>query len=163
MARGVVRPGVLDVQGRGQHGAPGRVPVLSGPRVGSDSASPTGPFLMPAIRCFWLEETDRVRRGLRRYRSTDESATWCPGALKYHNAENPFDVVVAGFDERDGRRLSHALSSIEGELETDDWRWPKHCDACDYAFTDDDPRQVNVELIYRRSHTRDLVTRGQAP
>src|SRR5919108_1852947 len=119
---------------------------------------------MRLIRCFWLETTDRVRRGLRRYRSIERPGARCRGPRGYHNAVTPLDVLRAVFDQRNGRRLlSGELSCIEDELEADDWRWPKRCDDCNYVFADDDPRQVSLELTYRRADTGGLLTLDEAP
>src|SRR6185369_14924586 len=74
-------------------------------------------------RCYWLEPTDRVRIGLRRYRSGTDH---CPGRLSYHNALVPVGEAPARVSEYE-TVLAPPLDLYAG-----DPRWPTHC-ACGVA------------------------------
>lgn len=108
------------------------------------------------IRCFWLEETDRVKIFLRRYRSIEGDEQKCPGRYGFHNAalflEERAAVHVAG-----GRSLAVV------EHQHDDARWPAVCAACGYVFRPEDPWQVNHHTIYRRADSGELLTLEEAP
>lgn len=105
------------------------------------------------IKCFWLEPTDRVRVGLRRYGGECKVH-----ALGYHNAEIPVGEVIAKFSEPDeyGRRYLQAI-----DHPNEDPRWPTHC-ICGFEFPID-MRQVNQEQVYRRTDTGDEMTLRDAP
>lgn len=115
----------------------------------------------PETRTFWLEPTDRVAVGLRRYArhgqgSSPERFT-CAGG--YHSALVFTGEADAVFDDRDGRRVL----AEQPEVPHDDPLWPTHCD-CGYHFTEDDHWQGWQEQIYRRTDTGERYTlRGQQP
>ena len=105
----------------------------------------------PATQTFWLEPTDQVAVGLRRYARTEGAGWTC--ADGYHNA-----FVFTGTDDaawRDtehGRVLAHRLATPR-----DDPRWPATC-GCGSVFTGDDSWQDWQELLYRRTDTGEIVT-----
>lgn len=107
----------------------------------------------PATRTFWLEATDRVAVGLRRYRSAGGAPMTCEGG--YHSVlvftgEEPADFSTdTKFDRR----------TLEQRPPTphDDPRWPSRC-RCGYEFTEDDYWQDWQELIYQRTDTSERVT-----
>jgi hypothetical protein len=86
---------------------------------------------MKRVKCFWPEPADRIRRSLRRYRSSDLSK--CTGGeYSCHNASvfldevedaNPHGTIEADIDER----------KFKG-----DQRWLVKCESCDYQFTNAD-------------------------
>lgn len=105
----------------------------------------------PATPTYWLEATDTVAVGLRRYSRAESSGWTC--ADGYHSvlvftAEAPARRV-----ERDG------YVSLDKQPETphDDPAWPTSC-RCGYVFAEDDERQDWQELIYRRADTGELVS-----
>lgn len=103
------------------------------------------------IRCFWLEDTGRVKIYLRRYRLSEEK---CPGAFGYHNAS-------AFIDERPAVCDSRGYNEVIAHPR-DDPSWPAAC-RCGYAFAPADPWQVNQISIYRRVDTGELMTLEEAP
>jgi hypothetical protein len=103
--------------------------------------------------CFFLEETGRVRRSLRRY-----ATGACPAVPHrgYHDASVPVDDAPAVLDG-DG----YQVATME-KPPREDQRWPRRC-ACGRSFGDDDPFQVFEETLYRRSDGGELVTIRAAP
>lgn len=109
----------------------------------------------PATPTYWMEPTDRIAVGLRRYRSSAGSGMTCEAG--YHSAlaftgEEP---AVFKTDET-GRRT---LANTNAQTPHDDPRWPTHCgNGCGYEFTPDDEWQDWHELLYRRADTGEVVT-----
>lgn len=106
----------------------------------------------PATRTVWLERTDRVAVGLRRYRSGD--GLDCPSG--YHSA-----LAYIGEAEATWRDTDHGRVLDESGPSTphDDARWPTHCGlGCGYQFADDDHWQDWQEPIYLRTDTCEQVT-----
>lgn len=103
------------------------------------------------VKTFWLEPTDQVAVGLRRY-SHRTGDTWdCAGG--YHQALVYTGTELAEFTEELGRR--HLTS--RPQVEHDDPWWPTECaQGCGYQFTDDDQWQEWQELLYRRTDTGEL-------
>lgn len=106
-----------------------------------------------SVQTFWLEPTDRLAIGLRRYSLTEGCPAGRPG---YHNA-----VVYQGEDV--GVRDEHGGIRLKEHPEVDHTYsgWPTHC-ACGYEFTEDDEWQVWTESIWVRTDTgedRGLRTR----
>lgn len=98
----------------------------------------------PETPTFWLEPTDRIAVGLRRYHSSGGDGFTC--AAGYHSALAYTGEVDATFcDSDDGRTLASRPQTAR-----DDPRWPQSC-ACGYRFTDDDHWQDWQDLIYRRT------------
>lgn len=92
------------------------------------------------IQTFWLEPTDQVAVGLRRY-STGKGYTCDEG---HHQALVYTGVEVRGDDNRP--MLDHQ----------DPW-WPKTCaQSCGYEFTEDDQWQMWQLRLYRRTDTGEL-------
>jgi hypothetical protein len=105
----------------------------------------------PATPTYWLEATDEVAIGLRRYRSGEGSDC----ASGYHSA-----LVYTGTAPARWRDTDHGRV-LDGQpaAARDDPRWPTACDqGCGYRFVDDDHRQDWQELLYRRADTGELVT-----
>ncbi len=112
------------------------------------------------IQCFMLEPTERVRQKLRRYVGSDKAhCPDMPGTLSYHDAATLIEDAAATWDA-EHRCIRNGVDSAAAY--DDDPRWPTHC-ACGYAFTDDDPRQLFVDLIYRRTDTGEEVTLPDTP
>lgn len=96
------------------------------------------------VQCFMIEQTDRVRLSLRRYRSSE--AGRCALPWGYHDASTVLGEAPAIITER---------GNLDVRPETfadDDARWPTQC-ACGEAFVDSDERQVFQDAIYRRADT----------
>ncbi len=96
------------------------------------------------VKCFFVEPTDRAKRSLRRYHSSSDVTSKCPGRMSYHNAHTPLDVVERCFSP--GDEAYPALA--DPQIPHADPRWPFKCDDCDYRFIDTDPWQVFDEQIY---------------
>lgn len=98
------------------------------------------------VQTFWLERTEQVAVGLRRYARHGEGFT-CEGG--YHSA-----LTYTGLEPAD--------YGPDGYLQTrpmveDDARWPHTCaQLCGYKFTDDDNWQMWQEQVYRRTDTGEL-------
>ena len=108
-----------------------------------------------SIQTFWLEPTDQVAVGLRRYSRTGNGFDCASG---YHSALVYTGTEPADFDH-EGYLQPRPMVDPDGEP-----RWPTTCSRCDYAFTDDDPYQMWQELLYRRTDTGELrVLHAQAP
>lgn len=115
---------------------------------------------MPEITCFMIEPAGTVRRWLRRYspsqwdKAANRAIPVC-GANPYHNAQVPIEDGVL-LERRDaGGFLYH--DTQPREWPRDDPRWPTHCDACGYVFTDADVWQLHWHALYRRVATGEVV------
>jgi hypothetical protein len=113
------------------------------------------------IKCFLLEPTGKVERRLRRYVSSMEEGTKCPGnssAYSYHNAsaEALYDIVEADGPDDIGRNLNaESAQAFSG--------WPTKCAACDYHFLTIDEWQVSTDHIFKRADTGEEFTLRSAP
>lgn len=96
-------------------------------------------------RTFWLERTDQVAVGLRRYSRGDGGLT-CEGG--YHSA-----LVYTGLEPADFGPEGYL--AVRPMVENDP-RWPVGCERCGYEFTEDDEWQMWQELVYRRTDTDEL-------
>lgn len=107
---------------------------------------------------FWLEATDHVAVGLRRYTLGEGGFDCAHGhhrALVYTGRED------ATYTEHDGGRRTLASRPDVGH---DDPRWPTRCEHCDYQFTEADQWQVWQEQLYLRTDTGELrVLHQSAP
>lgn len=111
------------------------------------------------VQTFWLEPTDQVAVGLRRYKSSEGGGFDCPHG--YHSALAYTGVEPASFRDTE---YSRRVLEIRPEAPHDDNRWPTTCEHCDYAFTPDDHWQDWQELIWRRTDTGELrVLHTNAP
>lgn len=111
----------------------------------------------PAATTFWLERTEDVAWGLRRYARTEDSAG-CPGG--YHQSLTYLGVEPATYTYRDGRRYLASQSMLDHA----DPRWPAGCVSCAYLFLDADHWQMWQEGLYRRADTGQLhVLHQSAP
>jgi hypothetical protein len=108
---------------------------------------------MGAVSVFFIEPTDRERRSLRRYRSSEKAKCSASG-YGYCNAEVPIGEGPAGSSSRSWSTRSEALAL--------DSRWPISC-ACGYEFADDDQWQLFTRHIYRRPDTGEEMTLHDAP
>lgn len=110
----------------------------------------------PATPTFWLEPTDEVAVGLRRYRSTNAKLTCEDG---YHSALRYIGRAPARWRDTDHGRVI----DTQPPTPRDDPRWPLSC-RCGYVFADDDVWQDWQELLYQRADTGEVVTlRGPNP
>jgi hypothetical protein len=100
------------------------------------------------VVCFMLTPTTRAVRELRRHASNPGHSH---GPHGYHSAEVDAGVVDAQVT-RDGTVPAQAARRRRG-----DPPWPEAC-SCGYRFTKDDPKQVNLHLLFRRSDTGTLTT-----
>lgn len=107
------------------------------------------------MKTFLIEQTDRVRVGLRRYR--DSSKDTCPVNGAYHNAYTPIGEAPIIWGESGGRRVMMGQPPVPHE----DPRWPARC-TCGYGFEPEDHRQVFQEEIYRRVDTGEEMTLREA-
>lgn len=98
------------------------------------------------VQTFWLERTDEVAVGLRRYAHSGNGLDCASG---YHHA-----LVYTGNEPVDHTAEGYLAPRPMVE---DDPRWPTHCSTgCGYAFTDDDEWQMWQEQVYRRADTGEL-------
>lgn len=112
----------------------------------------------PATQTYWLEHTDEIAWGLRRYASTKGSKFTCETG--FHAALVYLEVRPATYTDYDNGRRSLAILD---EVPRDDPRWPKTCDKCDYTFTDDDQWQPWQEGIYTTAEGTRYVLHQGAP
>lgn len=111
--------------------------------------------MYPATQTIWLEATDTVALGLRRYhRSPDASGFTCEAG--YHSALHMIGTGPARRDER-------GYIMPPKDIDRGDSRWPNVCDSCGYMFTDDDQWQEWSEQLYTRSDTGETTTLRDAP
>lgn len=109
--------------------------------------------MYPATPTYWLEATDTVAVGLRRYATNDDHQGWdC--ADGYHSA-----LVFTGEAQAAWSEGDHGCRTLAArpEVPHDDPAWPVAC-RCGYVFTPDDPWQDWQELIYQRADTGERVT-----
>lgn len=105
---------------------------------------------MSAVQTFWLELTDQIAVGLRRYTNGDGGFDCAHG---HHRALIYTGTEPAVFEQRGERKVR--TNGLE-EIDHSDPRWPTTCEHCDYQFTDGDRWQKWTELLYRRTDTGDL-------
>jgi hypothetical protein len=98
-----------------------------------------------AVRTFWLEPTEEVAWGLRRYAFDQPDAVRLCSASKIgvHEA-----LVYLGRAPR--RTNQHGVDATSVRTPRDDPRWPATCQHCDYRFTDADRWQDWQERIWQR-------------
>ena len=111
----------------------------------------------PATQTYWLESTQRIAVGLRRYSRSDGDGWTCETG--YHSALvfTGDDDVTYKVDREDHRGR---LLAARPDTPHDDPRWPATC-RCGYEFTDEDAWQDWQEVIYQRLDTGDLMTLRQ--
>lgn len=116
-----------------------------------------------ATPTFWLEPTEEIAVGLRRYARADGTDGWdCAGG--YHQALAYTGRQPARYADTDlGNRRRHL--ALLDPVPHDDPRWPAACaKGCGYRFTEDDAWQEWQELLYRRTDTGELrVLHTSAP
>lgn len=101
-----------------------------------------------ATQTYWLEPTDQIAWGLRRYTHGSNGFTCETG---YHEALVYLGRTEAKFGDEDGRRH---LQMFKSGVPHDSDKWPAECKhGCGYRFTEDDQWQDWQELIYRRPDT----------
>lgn len=103
---------------------------------------------MSSITCFWLEPVARARRSLRRYYRTDGGSQPACSTKGYHDADVACEELDLPLD---------APGSGDDDWPHDDLRWPPAC-ACGYVFAARDYWQHNVNRLYQRSDTGELIT-----
>lgn len=114
-----------------------------------------------AVKCFWITPTHTVRVSMRRYKSAGSTDRECPGQFLYHNASRPIGIFAARWHMVDGQRYNE-VDSYGNITAGSGLQFPTKCDYCDYAFTDDDAKQSNGDLLYRRVDTSELMTLREA-
>lgn len=109
-----------------------------------------------SVQTFWLERTDQVAVGLRRYTHGGGGYDCAHG---HHHALVYTGLEDATYEDRDGRQTL----GLRPDVAHDDPRWPHTCaQLCGYEFTDDDQWQDWQEQVYRRTDTGDLRVLHQA-
>ncbi len=107
----------------------------------------------PETRTFWIEATDTVAVGLRRYAVP-------PGTGYAHACEAGYHDLTAYTGEVPARwrNTDHGrVLAMQPATPHDDLRWPVRC-TCGYEFSDTDRWQDWQELLYRRVDTGELVS-----
>lgn len=107
---------------------------------------------MTEVRVFFCEELPRLRRSLRRYRSSEQKCPGPKGGMGYCNAAVAIDEVDDADDITSGDLWPH-----------DDPRWPQFCEGCALPFGDDEPWQLFHDRLYRRLDTGAVTTWREAP
>lgn len=103
---------------------------------------------MSGVQTFWLERTDQVAVGLRRYTAGSGGFTCAEG---HHSALVYTGVEQATFTE-DGY-----LEQREAPSDLNDPAWPSSCDRCGLEFEMHGlHHQLWQELLYRRTDTGEL-------
>lgn len=113
---------------------------------------------MSQIKCFWLEPTGTVNKGLRRYRVGHGN---CIGKFNFHNAECTIEknASIASCP-----RVTEDGYPITGDFwDHEDVRWPTKCDYCEYFFGISDAWQFFINRVYRRTDTGEFTTLENAP
>jgi hypothetical protein len=98
-------------------------------------------------RCYFLEETSRVRIDLRRYHH-DGQCPRNPGENSYHDATFDNFMVIESPIPPLGESESYDVEAYR--VPKDDSRWPRQC-SCGYAFPDEAHWQMFAHRLYRRS------------
>lgn len=112
-----------------------------------------GDIMMPAsVECYFLEETVRARRGLRRCDGSSGGGGSCEvSETGYHDARVDLDIVEVVGDLVTGDSWPH-----------DDARWPRAC-VCGKEFGPGDFWQLTLDRVYRRADGRGEMTWREAP
>lgn len=103
------------------------------------------------VTCFLLTETDRAKRGLRRYVSS--SAPACPRG--YHNAITWIEEILSVKSDKG----FYGPAPLVDDAMRADPRWPLHCEACGYLFEPGDAWQIFDQQIYRAADGREMILR----
>lgn len=96
---------------------------------------------MDRIRCFLVEDTNRVVVSLRRYARWAEDRKTCSGPTGYCNVSVEIDVIDTPRTS-DGKRICLPTPP------TNDARWPQACPECGYEFQSSDEWQINQDPLY---------------
>lgn len=107
------------------------------------------------MKVFLIEETDREKVYLRRYRGGDAK----PCAKSGHYCDGAFFVAEAAIK----RTVDGCIAVRDDAPPASDPRWPLACDACGVPFAADDPRQLFGRTIYRRPDTGEEMLLKDAP
>lgn len=113
---------------------------------------------MAEIQCFFLEPVAKAIESWRRYRSRrldNGDQPKCPSSRGYHTARVVGGQINLPLGEREFGR-----PATESEITTAPW--PTACD-CGYVFAGDDHYQYNIDRIYKRADTGELMTLRAAP
>lgn len=102
-----------------------------------------------SVQTFWLEQTDQVAVGLRRY-TMGEGGFDCEHG--HHQALTYTGVETADYETSDGYKVLRPLD----ELDHNDPRWPTSCQHCGHDFAESDRWQMWQEQLYRRTDTDEL-------
>jgi hypothetical protein len=111
--------------------------------------------MYPATQTYWLEPTDRVQVGLRRYTRHDGAWTCEAGWHQAMTLTGTAPVVL----NAEGLEVSPGIVTPH-----DDPRWPAACEKeCGYQFTEDDQWQDWSHRLYRRTDTGEEMGLRDAP
>lgn len=99
------------------------------------------------IRCFWLEETDKVRRYFRRWHECTIQGSYARGKVPLDEIEIPAGEMLPAQDHRP---------------HLGDHRWPKACE-CGHEYVDTDQWQIFQERVYARTDTGEVMVLRDAP
>lgn len=109
---------------------------------------------MDPVKCFFLRETGKIERYLRRYSASGEqSCPLNPGRWSYHNAMVFIDLAPV---------IPNSVIPEQTMPPRDDPRWPKACD-CGYEFPSTDCWQVFTDQVFTRSDNGEFTTLRKAP
>lgn len=103
---------------------------------------------MSGVQCFLLEQTNSVRRYLRRYQAYSEQQNCPTSGFSYHTAKVHIDDIENPTEEQ---IVSHF------NWPHDDPRWPKQC-SCGYVFVEEDYWQLDVDWLWKRTDIYDIRT-----
>ncbi len=114
---------------------------------------------MARIRCFFLEETDRVSVKLRRYtrENTPDCCPHYPGKYSYHTTSSQYLEEPVEFDEK-----GYTTNGVKPVPSHSLLEWPIRC-ACGYEFQEEDEWQRFTQRIYRRTDTGEEMVLHDAP
>lgn len=102
-----------------------------------------------SVKCYWLEELNKVRRYLRRF---------------HYDCESTHRTIMNVLDEQEkaAHEYIEVKDGIDSSIPLNDARWPTRC-ACGHEFDLTDPYQVYVDRLYRRTDTGEILTLRDAP
>lgn len=102
---------------------------------------------MGNVKCFMIEQTNQVRRYLRRF--TYSSKKPC-GTSSHEGGKVFLDTIE--FPVNTHMKIEHCDDTLIRKHD----KWPKKCEKCDYIFLDEDEWQIFPERIFRDPNTGNL-------
>lgn len=104
------------------------------------------------LKCFFIEQTTKVRRYLRRYHSNHENELKCTGSMSYHDA-------MIFMDEIDRGQIGRV--SLDDTFSHEDPHWPVACE-CGYVFQEKDEWQLFQQSVFKRQDNQEETTLREA-